>query len=146
MFGKSYRIGRIGGVPINIDSSWIWIAVLLTYSLWFQFKGNYFGVSDGEAIGFALLASVLFFGSVLLHELAHAVAARLSRIEVLGITLVIFGGFTSAKADERGPGRAFLISAVGPAMSLALGVLFWRLSRVAGSANEALAGAFGYVG
>lgn len=146
MFGKSYRIGSIGGVPINIDSSWIWIAVLVTYSLWFQFNYNYLNVASGAAVIFALLASALFFGSVLLHELAHAAAARASGIQVFGVTLVVFGGFTSAKSEEKGPGPAFVISVVGPATSLALGGLFWGLSRAIEEASSPFAGVFGYVG
>lgn len=144
MFGKSWRVGSIGGIPINVDSSWVWIAVLVTYSLWLQF--HYLGVTTGAAFGFASLAAVLFFGSVLLHELAHAVTARLSGIKVFGITLVFFGGFTSAKSDEKGPGPAFLISAVGPGTSLVLGGLFWALSHAVRPTSALLSGAFGYVG
>jgi len=64
---------------------------------------------------------------------------------VFGITLVVFGGFTSARSDEKGPGPAFVISAVGPLTSLALGALFWALS-VATEASGPLSASFGYVG
>ncbi len=146
MFGKAWRVGRIGGVPINVDSSWVWIAVLVTYSLWVRFDYSYSNVTSGAAIGYAILAAVLFFGSVLLHELAHAGMARAKGIQVAGITLVVFGGFTSARAEEKGPGGAFLIAAVGPATSLALGGIFWGLSRAVEPASIVLSGAFGYVG
>ncbi len=146
MFGKAWRVGRIGGVPVNVDSSWVWIAVLVTYSLYVRFDYSYSRVSSSAAIGFALLSAVLFFGSVLLHELAHAGVARANDIQVQGVTLVIFGGFTSARSDEKGPGPAFLISAVGPATSLALGAFFWVLSRILEPVSAPFAGAFGYVG
>lgn len=128
MFGRAWRIGRIAGIPINIDSSWLWIAVLVTYTLMGLFSRRFFGLDTGEALAYALAAAALFFGSVFLHELAHAVAARLNGIEVFGITLVVFGGFTSARSDQKGPGAAFVISAVGPATSLGLAAAFIGVS------------------
>src|SRR5207247_754547 len=83
---------------VNIDSSWIWIAVLVTYSLWAQFNVEYGNIRGGTALALAVFAAALFFGSVFLHEVAHAVAARLHGIKVFGITLVVFGGFTSARS------------------------------------------------
>ena len=145
MFGRSWRIGTIWGIPVNIDSSWIWIAVLVTYSLWAQFNVRYGNIRGGTALALAVFAAALFFGSVFLHEVAHAVAARLHGIKVFGITLVVFGGFTSARSDEKGPGPAFVISAVGPLTSLALGALFWALS-VSTDASGPLSASFGYVG
>ncbi|HEX9123078.1 MAG TPA: site-2 protease family protein [Actinomycetota bacterium] len=146
MFGRSWRIGTIRGIPVSVDSSWVWIAVLITYTLWAQFDALYAGVGTGTALALAVFAAALFFASVFLHELAHAVAARLHHIPVFGITLVFFGGFTSAKSDAKGPGPAFVISAVGPGTSAVLGVLFWRLSLLFAATNRPLAAAFGYLG
>jgi Zn-dependent protease len=145
VFGRSWRIGTIWGIPVNIDSSWIWIAVLVTYSLWARFNSEYGNIRGGTALALAVFAAALFFGSVFLHELAHAVAARLNGIKVFGITLVVFGGFTSARSDEKGPGPALVISAVGPLTSLALGALLWALS-AATEASGPLSASFGYVG
>jgi Zn-dependent protease len=145
VFGRSWHIGTIWGVPVNVDSSWIWIAVLVTYSLWARFNLEFGNIRSGTALALAVFAAVLFFGSVFLHEVAHAVAARLHGIKVFGITLVVFGGFTSARSDEKGPGPAFVISAVGPLTSLALGSLFWALS-VGTDASGPLSASFGYVG
>ncbi|HVH52777.1 MAG TPA: M50 family metallopeptidase, partial [Actinomycetota bacterium] len=130
---------------MNVDSSWIWIAVLVTFSVWSQFRLEFGNIRSGTALALAVFAAVLFFGSVFLHEVAHAVAARLHGIKVFGITLVVFGGFTSARSDEKGPGPAFVISAVGPLTSLALGALFWALS-VSTDASGPLSASFGYVG
>jgi Zn-dependent protease len=145
MFGRSWRIGTIWGIPVNVDSSWIWIAVLVTYSLWGRFNVEYGNIRAGTALALAVFAAALFFGSVFLHEAAHAVAARLHGIKVFGITLVVFGGFTSARSDEKGPGPAFVISAVGPLTSLALGALFLALS-VPTDSSAPLAASFRYVG
>jgi Zn-dependent protease len=146
VFGRSWRIGVIRGIPVNIDSSWVWIAVLITYTLWAQFDTLYGEVGTWTALALGVFAAAFFFASVFLHELAHAVTARLYRIAVFGITLVFFGGFTSAKSDSKGAGPAFVISAVGPATSAVLGLLFWRLSLLVGDANRPMAAAFGYLG
>ncbi|MFB3739871.1 MAG: site-2 protease family protein, partial [Candidatus Velamenicoccus archaeovorus] len=146
MFGRSWRIGEIRGIPVNVDSSWVWIAVLITYTLWGQFDARYGDLGTWAALGLALFAAALFFASVFLHELAHAVASRLFGIQVFGITLVFFGGFTAAKADSRGPGPSFVISAVGPATSAVLAVLFWALSLLLADASRPVGAAFGYLG
>ncbi len=114
-----------------VDPSWVWIAALVTYSLWAHMGSVHPHLDQPPILAFAVAGSALLFGSVFLHEGAHAVAARAYGIEVQGITLVLFGGFTSARADARGPVPAFVIAAVGPTASLALGGLFWGLSRAA---------------
>ncbi len=146
MFGRPWKIATIRGIPVFIDPSWVWIAVLVTYSLWSRFDVLYPNLGTGTALGFAVAGSILFFGAVFLHEGAHAVAARANDIEVHGITLVLFGGFTSARSDAKGPGPAFLIAAVGPATSLAVGALFWWLSILTAGMEGPLSGLFGYVG
>jgi Zn-dependent protease len=132
MFGRGWKIATIRGIPVNVDSSWLWIAVLAVWSLWSRFQ-IYPGVNSNTALGFAVLGAALFFGSVFLHELAHAVAARLNGIEVHGITLVFFGGFTSARSDDKGAGPALLIAAVGPGTSLAIGLLLAAVHNMVGS-------------
>jgi Zn-dependent protease len=129
-----------------VDPSWIWIAALVTYSLWARFEVLHPHIGSLRALAFALVGSFLFFGAVFLHEGAHAVAARAYDIEVEGITLVLFGGFTSARADARGPMPAFVIAAVGPATSLALAGSFWALSRLTEGSPTPMPGLFGYLG
>jgi Zn-dependent protease len=146
MFGRSWRIGSVGGIPVNVDSSWIWIAVLAVYSLWSQLGLRYPELDTKGAFVLAVGAAALFFGSVFLHELAHAVAARLNRIDVTGITLVFFGGFTSTRSDERGPGAAFVIAAAGPLTSFGLAAVFLLIGRGLGESSRPLAGAVAYVG
>jgi Zn-dependent protease len=136
MGGRGWRIGSIGGIPIRLDSSWIWIAVLFTYSRYVNVRLDAEARDQGSAIALALLSAALFFGSVLVHELAHAVTARRLGIPVGGITLVFWGGFTETRAEDRGPRGEFLVSAAGPASSLALAGVFWLLSKTpAGSAS-----------
>lgn len=145
--GAGWRVGRIAGVEIRIDQSWALIALLITYSLYLQFSDTYKELSTGAAAALAIGAALLFFGSVLTHEMAHAVMARRRKIPVRGITLFIFGGATHAKVESRGPADEFLISVVGPLTSLALGGVFAVID-LAGRAvlPDPVAGAFGYLG
>jgi Zn-dependent protease len=131
MGGRGWKIGSIGGIPIRLDSSWIWIAVLFTYTRYVNVRVSATADDQGSAIALAILSAALFFGSVLVHELAHAVTARLLGIPVGGITLVFWGGFTETRAEDRGPRGEFLVSAAGPASSLALAGVFWLLSKTA---------------
>jgi Zn-dependent protease len=145
MFGRGFRIATIKGVPVNVDSSWIWIAVLLVATFWAQLDRQFPNLAAAETIGYALFGAIVFFGSVFLHEAAHAVAARVAGIEVHGITLVFFGGFTAARADEKGPGPAFAIAAFGPGTSLGLAGAFWLLARLTETTGGPLPGLFSYV-
>jgi Zn-dependent protease len=142
-----WRVGRIAGVEIRIDQSWALIALLVTYSLFLRFSQVYDDLATGAAAVLAVGAALLFFASVLTHEMAHALMARHRRIPVKGITLFIFGGATHAKVESRGPADEFLISVVGPLTSLGLGALFGAIA-VFGRPllPEPVAGAFGYLG
>ena len=130
--GGRFKLGSLRGIPIYVSSSWIWIAVLYTYSFYLQFTRGSRTLSPDAAVGFAILAAVLFFGSVFVHELAHAVTARALGMAVAGITLEFWGGKTETQADRRGPKGEFLVSAVGPGSTLVLAGVFWLASRAVG--------------
>lgn len=146
MFGSAWRLGRLGGVEIRVDSSWIVIAFLITYSLYIQFSEAFPVLAIPSALSLAILFSLLFFGSVLIHELAHAVVARRRGIPVRGITLFLFGGATHAKVEARGPKDELLVSIVGPLTSLIVGGLFWLLGTAMQPATLPLGGGFRYLG
>lgn len=145
MGGRGWKIGSIGGIPIRLDSSWIWIAVLFTYSRYVTVRVEATGHDHAWAIALALLSATLFFGSVLVHELAHAVTARLLGIPVGGITLVFWGGFTETRAEDRGPRGEFLVSTAGPASSLALAGVFWLLSEGTAGSDPSINQMFGWL-
>jgi Zn-dependent protease/CBS domain-containing protein len=146
MFGTSWRLARIAGIEVRIDSSWTVIALLITYSLYVRFSSIYTDLSTGGAVGIAILAAVLFFGSVLGHEMAHALVSEARGIRVQDITLFLFGGATRARVESRGPGDEFLIAVVGPLTSGILAALFWVVDIFGRDGlSRPLAGAFGYL-
>jgi Zn-dependent protease/predicted transcriptional regulator len=144
MFGTSWRAGRIAGIEVRVDRSWVVIALLITYSMYLRASTLYPELSGGGAVALGILATVLFFGSVLVHELAHAVVSR--GIRVQDITLFLFGGATRARVESRGPGDEFVIAAVGPLTSGLLAALFGIIAGLGGdSLSRPLAGTFGYL-
>jgi Zn-dependent protease/predicted transcriptional regulator len=146
MFGTAWRVGRIAGIEVRIDSSWAVIALLITYSMYLRASILYGSLSTAGAVGIAILAAVLFFGSVLVHELAHALVSQARGIRVQDITLFLFGGATRARVESRGPGDEFLIAVVGPLTSGLLAALF---GIVAGLGRDVLStplvGTLGYL-
>ncbi len=146
MFGTSWRLGRIAGIEVRIDRSWTVIALLITYSLYLRFSVIYRELSTVQAVGLGIAAAVLFFGSVLGHEMAHALVSQARGIRVQDITLFLFGGATRARVESRGPGDEFLIAVVGPLASAALAVIFGLLDVFGGNLlPRSVAGAFGYL-
>jgi Zn-dependent protease/predicted transcriptional regulator len=143
MFGTSWRAGRIAGIEIRIDSSWAVIALLITYSMYLRTSVLYPELSGGGAVALGILATVLFFGSVLVHELAHAVVSQARGIRVQDITLFLFGGATRARVESRGPGDEFLIALVGPLTSGLLAGLFGIVAGL--DLSRPLAGTCGYL-
>jgi Zn-dependent protease/CBS domain-containing protein len=122
------------------------IALLITYSMYLRFSILYPDLSGAGAVGIAILAAVLFFGSVLIHELAHALVSQARGIRVQDITLFLFGGATRARVESRGPGDEFLIAVVGPLTSVVLAALFGVVNVLARDALPSpLAGALGYL-
>lgn len=117
----SFTLGKILGIPVQLHSSWFLIAALITWSL----AGGYF---PQEYPGWAAatywvvggVTAVLFFASVLLHELGHSVLALREKVPVRGITLFIFGGVAQIGREPETAGAEFRIAIAGPITSLAL--------------------------
>jgi len=146
MFGTAWRVARIAGIEVRVDSSWVVIALLITYSMYLRLSVLYPELEGGGAVGLAVLSAVLFFGSVLVHELAHALVAQARGIRVQDITLFLFGGATRARVESRGPGDEFLIALVGPLTSGLLAGLFGIVAGLGSDLlSRALAGTFGYL-
>jgi Zn-dependent protease/CBS domain-containing protein len=146
MYGTAWRVARIAGIELRIDSSWVVIALLVTYSMYLRASVLYESLSTVGAVGLAILAALLFFGSVLIHELAHALVSQARGIRVQDITLFLFGGATRARVESRGPGDEFVIAAVGPLTSGILAGLFGVMNVLGRDAlPEPLVGTLGYL-
>lgn len=146
MFGNSWRLGRLGGVEVRIDTSWVVIALLVTYSLYLQFTRAFEDLAPAAAVVLAAIFALLFFASVLAHEMAHAQVARRRGIPVRGITLFLFGGATHAKIEAKGWRDEFLVSVVGPVTSLVLGGLLFALGTVVQAGIRPVGGGLRYLG
>jgi Zn-dependent protease/predicted transcriptional regulator len=122
------RIGRIFGIPIFLHSSWFIVFALITFSLVQQFNTQHPQWSPAQHWLVGGLTSILFFGSVLFHELAHSVVALRYKIPVVSITLFVFGGIARIGRDAKTAKQEFLIAAAGPASSYVLAGGFYLLA------------------
>ena len=126
---RAIRLGRIAGIEIDLDWSWLVILALFTGSLATgHFPQSVPGLSSVVYLGAGLLAALLLFASVIAHELGHSIVARRHGVPVRGITLFIFGGVSSLEREPTTPGAEFLIAIIGPIVSFVLGAVFWLLS------------------
>lgn len=122
----SIRIGKLFGIPIEINLSWLVIFLLVAVSLGTSY---YPGLpqAQGEPGWVHLLVgaitALLFFASILIHELCHSLVARAEGGHVDKITLFIFGGVAQIDEEPKTPLREFFMAAAGPAMSLVLAAL-----------------------
>jgi len=123
------RVGRIFSIPIYLHPSWFLIFALITFTLATQFTSLHPQWSHGQHWTVGLITSLLFFSSVLLHELGHSVVALRYRIPVLSITLFVFGGLARIGREARRPWQEFAIAVAGPVTSLLLAALFFLLAR-----------------
>jgi Zn-dependent protease len=128
------RLGRIAGIDIGADPSWLFAILLVISSLASGFARWQSAWGPGVSFVVAFAGAALFFTSVLLHELAHAVVARAFGIPVHGITLFLFGGVSSLEREPTRPRDEFVTAIVGPLASFVLAALFLLLAlAIAGS-------------
>ena len=125
----SIRLGRIRGIEIGLNWSLLVIFALIVWSLSAAvFPSQNPGLGDGTYLAMALVAAVLFFVSILLHELGHAIQAQRDGMEIDGITLWLFGGVARFRGMFPSAGAEFRIALAGPAVSLLLGLAFVGLA------------------
>ncbi len=141
---STVRLGRLAGVEIRFHWSWLILAGLLLVGFVGQLRINHPDLADPATFGLALLGTTIFVGSIILHELAHAVMARRRGIEVKDITLYLFGGATEADASSRSPRDELLIAIVGPLTSLALAALLGLIAVAIGT-DAAVPDLLGYL-
>ncbi len=121
----SIRLGRIAGIPVGLNWSVLVILWLITWSLAaHRFPQEFAGHSPSAYWTTALVTAVLFFASLLAHELGHALVARRKGVRVEGITLWLFGGVAKLSGEASTPGAELRIALVGPAVSIGAGMVF----------------------
>jgi Zn-dependent protease/CBS domain-containing protein len=124
------RLMKIAGIQITIDYSWFFIFVLVVLSLSAGYFPHRFPGANALTYWLAgLVATLMLFASILVHELSHALVAQRAGIAVPEITLFLFGGVSRLSAEARDAKTEFAIAIVGPLTSFALALLFWVLQR-----------------
>jgi Zn-dependent protease/predicted transcriptional regulator len=117
----SVRLGRVGGIPIGLHYTWFIIAALITFSLAGRFRETHPPWDTVTVWSVAVLTAVLFFATLLAHELSHAVVARARGLPVRSITLFALGGLANIEKDATSAKTEFLVAIVGPIVSFAIG-------------------------
>lgn len=126
--GSGIRLGQIFGIPIYLHPSWFIIFVLITVSLRTQFTSQHPGWTPAQHWTLGVITSVLFFASVVFHELSHSVVALRYRIPVKSITLFVFGGLSRIERDASNAKQEFNIAIAGPLASFFLAGCFWLIA------------------
>lgn len=132
MWGNAIKIARIQGFDIKIDASWVLIATLIVWSL----SSGYFpvqlpGARPFTLVTMAVVAMLGLFGSLILHELSHAIVARRFDLLVSNITLFLFGGVAELKSEPNCSRSELWIAIAGPVASLSIALAIWITAQAA---------------
>ena len=130
-----FRVAKILGIPIYLDATWLLIFGLITYTLAMDFRQLHPQWAPAEHWSLGILTSLLFFGSVLFHELAHSVVALHYKIPVHSITLFLFGGIARIGREPSKPIQEFNIAVAGPLASFLLAGAFGAITLLLPSAQ-----------
>lgn len=142
--GRTLRIGSILGIDLRLDYSWFIVFALVAWSLASHtFPMTHFGWSAGVYWAIGVITALLFFASVVTHELAHSLVSERFGVPVRDITLFIFGGAAQLSEEPKSARGELLMALAGPVVSLAVGGLFgllWLVSFPVSPQLHALAG------
>ncbi len=131
----SVQIGRILGIPIKLHITFLIILVIFIYyfaAISFKVGGmvlgfNVLDTSFDLKLLYSTIASILFFSTLLLHELSHSYVAKSNGIKIQSITLYVFGGVAQMEEIPRDPKVELKMTAAGPGMSLFIGIVAYVL-------------------
>src|SRR5215204_278560 len=130
------KIGRVFGIQLGLHFSWLLIALLVTFSLAGHFSGVNPHWGGGMIWTTALLTGTLFFASIIIHELAHAVVARMRGVPVSSITLFALGGVALTEKEAEDATTEFLVGIAGPLMSVFISIICLLLAAAFGWSPE----------
>ncbi len=120
---RGFLLGELFGIRIRVDWSWLVIFFLTSWNLATAFGNIHSGWGTVMRWGVAIVAALLFFASVLAHEMAHSLVAKARDVPVNSITLHLFGGVSNIEREPDSPNVEFLMAIVGPATSIGLGLI-----------------------
>ena len=133
MFRSSIKLFRIAGIEIRLDYSWFIIFAILVYFFGFSyFPGLLPNINKGILALITIITVLLFFFSVLAHEISHSLVAKKRGINVSRISLWIFGGMAEIEHEPETPAAEFAMAIIGPATSFIIGIIFgvlWYFTR-----------------
>jgi Zn-dependent protease len=129
---SSIRLGRVFGIEVGLHYSWFLIALLIVMSLSAQFQAEHSGWGPAVIWTTSLMTALLFFATLLAHELSHALVARSHGLTTRAITLFALGGVAQIEKEPEDPKTEFLVGIVGPFSSAVIGVISLGLAWVAG--------------
>lgn len=135
MGGGSIQLARILGIRVGVSPSWFFVLFLMIYSLSGYFHDVLAG-SRNTAYAVAVAGALLFFTSIVLHELGHAVVARRNGIGIAGIDLWFFGGIAKMEREADSPGQEFRVAAAGPAVTLVIAAIAFAVAAIAGDTRH----------
>ncbi len=142
----TFRIGRIAGIEIGIHYTWFLIFILIAWSLAQGFFPQVYPEWDPATYWITgIVAALLLFVSVLLHELAHSLVAQARGLPVRSITLFILGGVSNLEEEPQKPKIEFAMAIIGPVTSLVLAGAFWGLGQVVGTEKGPVAAILNYL-
>src|ERR687895_1451292 len=131
--GGSIQLARVFGIRIGVDVSWFLVLFLIIYWL----TGYYQDIGAGSnAFVLASVSALLFFLSILLHELGHAVVAIRNGIPILGIDLWLFGGVAKLGRDTDSPGVEFRVAVAGPLVTLMIAAACFGIGTLIANADD----------
>src|SRR5580698_6124880 len=125
-------LGRVFGIEVGLHYSWFLIALLITMSLSAQFQAS--NAAWGPAVIWttSLMTALLFFATLLAHELSHALVARSRGLTTRAITLFALGGVAQIEKEPEDPKTEFLVGIVGPFSSAVIGLICFGIAWAAG--------------
>jgi len=122
---SSFQIGRLFGISIKIDYTWFVIFALIAWTLGVHYFPLYYHFwSKSTYWIMAIITAIVFFASVIAHELAHSLVSKAKGVPVNSITLFIFGGVAEISDEPKKPGGEFWMAIVGPLTSLTIAIIF----------------------
>jgi Zn-dependent protease/CBS domain-containing protein len=131
------NLGRVFGIPLRLNYTWFIIFAWVTFSLVFYDVNQVYPIEQRIILG--ILTSLLFFASIITHELAHSILAIRNNIPVKEITLFVFGGVSQITKEATSPRAELSIAIIGPLTSLALAGIFYGLHLLLAGTPQTLA-------